>query len=123
MADKEFQFIKERVKEKEAYEEVKKPEELIVKETIGERMEEALKNLPPPVESPASSLPISAIPLSTSQDENFEKKVKELVNIAFEKNIPYAVNLARKSSNYPLLDALHDALVKYYIEKSTEEKL
>lgn len=118
----EFQIIKERVQEKEAHEEIKKPEESLVKEAVGERIEEALKSLPPTTLEKIQNIPPSAPVSQTLPNDTFQKEIQELVKIAFEKSIPYAINLARKSGNYPLIDALHDALVKYYIEKSISEK-
>ncbi|MGC8880922.1 MAG: hypothetical protein ACP5OX_01485 [Minisyncoccia bacterium] len=122
MSESEFQIIKERVKKKEAHEEIKKPEEIVVKEAIGERIEEALRDLPPLMTEKISTLSTTNITKVQIGGDEFQKKVQELVEIAFEKNIPYAVNLARKSGNYSLIDAFHDALVKYFIEKSVSEK-
>lgn len=120
MNESEFQIIKERVKEKEAHEELKKPEELIVKETIGERIEETLRDLPPTIPEKISNIPHTFAPLS--KEEEIKKEIQELVEIALDKGIPFAVNLARKSGNYLLIDGLHDNLVKYYIEKNVSEK-
>ena len=89
----------------------------LIRETIGERIEESLKNYPPAVEiqkSAPSATP--SVPIS-SDDEEVQGKVNELVAIALKDNIPKAVLTALKTGNAFLIDKLHDTLVdKYYQE-------
>ncbi len=122
--EKEIKIISERVEEKKAQMEKvglpAQPEEALVKEVIEERIEESLKNLPPttPTFSAQPSMPLA---IKTEKDED-QQKLHELVNLALSDSIPKAVNLARKTGNFHLIDSLHDLLVWTFIKKTNKEK-
>jgi len=124
MPEKEIKIINERVEEKKAQMEKvglpRQPEEVLVKETIGERMEESLKNLPATPPSPSTQFSVPPL-IKTDENEN-QQKLHELVNLAFSESIPKAVNLARKTGNFHLIDSLHDLLVFTFIKKINKEK-
>jgi hypothetical protein len=118
----EIKIIKERVEEKKAQIEKAQlpqiPEKEIVKETISERIEDSLKNLPPTISEKFTNKPLPSTLSVSNKDPEAQKLLQELVNIAFNESIPKAVELARKTGNSFLIDSLHDILVKSYIEKN-----
>ena len=118
----EIKIIKERVEGKKAQIEKAQlpqiPEKEIVKETISERIEDSLKNLPPIVSEKFTNKPLPSTLSVSNKDPEAQRLLQELVNIAFNESIPKAVELARKTGNSFLIDSLHDILVKSYIEKN-----
>lgn len=56
--------------------------------------------LPPPTVEPSSYL-----------SEELRPKVQEFVNIAFEKSLTQAIQLAKATGNAALIDAFHDMIV------------
>ncbi|HPC30934.1 MAG TPA: hypothetical protein PK119_00495 [Candidatus Paceibacterota bacterium] len=124
MPEKELKIISKRIEEKKSHIEKAglpaQPEELLVRETISERIEESLKNLPP-ISSDSGGQPFTSSFAKRADDEN-QKKLRELVALAFDESIPKAVNLARKTGNFHLIDSLHDKLVLAFIEKINKEK-
>ena len=124
----EADFIKERVlvkKEQLSQGGLEVPEDKeLIKEAIGEKIEESLKNYPPAVElhktSPAFSSPAPPV---LAEDEDTKQKLNELVQIALNESIPKAVTTALKTSNAYLIDKLHDTLVDKYYEVLKQQKL
>lgn len=118
----EIKIIKERVEGKKAQIEKAQlpqiPEKEMVKETISERIEDSLKNLPPIVSEKFTNKPLPSTLSVSNKDPEAQRLLQELVNIAFNESIPKAVELARKTGNSFLIDSLHDILVKSYIEKN-----
>ncbi|MFA5392152.1 MAG: hypothetical protein WC306_00445 [Candidatus Paceibacterota bacterium] len=127
MDNSEIDFIKERVlikKEQIAREGLTASEDKeLIRETIGERMEESFKNYPPAVEvqklTPSATLPVSI----TQDDEEVQGKIDELVVIALKDNIPKAVTTALKTGNAFLIDKLHDTLVDKYYQELKRQKV
>jgi len=102
------------------------PEEKeLIAETVGERIEESLKEMPlgmdiikPDAEDKVpfpSQITSQAQESSDSIIEEANIKLSELVGIAIEGNIGKAVSTALKSGNAFLIDKLRDSLAdKYY---------
>ncbi len=102
------------------------PEEKeLIAETVGERIEESLKEMPPGMDviKPdiedkvpfPSQITSQAQESSDSVIEEANIKLSELVGIAIEGNIGKAVSTALKSGNAFLIDKLRDSLAdKYY---------
>jgi len=113
----EFERLSERFKErKEALEaagEKSISQKEIAKEVIEEQMEIALKNLP------VAAVPPAKTPLV--KDEEAENLIKELIQLAFDKNVVMAVERARKTGNFYLLDALHDRLVDEFYNQLVQQ--
>lgn len=109
----EVRVLEERLKEareklEKAGEKLPSPKELL-REVVSERVLEAEHRPPSPV-------PHAPPAVSPSGHDEVEE-VKGFVGVAFEKDIPTAVKLLRKSGNAHLLDAFHDVLVdKFYDE-------
>jgi len=129
MDNSEVNFIKERVlmkKEQMAREGLTTPEDKeLIRETIGERIEESLKNYPPAVEiqkSTPSTIPSIPI-IQDDDDKETQQKVDELVAIALKDNIPKAVITALKTGNAFLIDKLHDTLVDKYYQQLKSQKV
>ena len=134
MEKTELELIKERIqvkKEQLAQQGLSAPEEKeLVAETIDERMEDSLKEMPPGMDvvKPDAEMKVpfpSQIVSQTDKDdestdsviEEANIKLSELVGIAMEESIPKAVTMALKSGNAFLIDKLRDSLVdKYYQE-------
>ncbi|MDD5760818.1 MAG: hypothetical protein PHF45_02070 [Candidatus Pacebacteria bacterium] len=137
MNAEELDNIKERVqvkKEQLSREKLEIPEDKeLVKETIEERMEEFLKELPPGMEEIGPEMekkfPLPAdlyIEEKIPPDEIMEEayiKLSELITIALEEGIPRAVNTALKTGNAFLIDKLRDSLVDRYYDKLKEKNL
>ncbi len=129
MDDKEFNIILKRIEEKESHlkreGEIVPSKEELIKETIGERIEKALEKAPPTSIEKAKEISSKLV----SNQATFvltpyeQKKIHELVDIAFKKGIPQAVKLVLKTGNYHLIDTFHDKLVEKYIEKNLEKEL
>lgn len=137
MNTEELDNIKERIqvkKEQLSREQLEIPEDKeLVKETIEERMEGSLKELPPGMEEigPGMEKKIPSpddlyIGEKISPDEIMEEaqiKLSELITIALEESIPQAVTTALKTGNAFLIDKLRDSLVDRYYEKLKEKNL
>ncbi|HUS48704.1 MAG TPA: hypothetical protein VMZ91_00925 [Candidatus Paceibacterota bacterium] len=140
MEKTELELIKERIqakKEQLAKQELSVPEkkELVV-ETINERMEDSLKEMPPGMDviKPDAEMKVpfpSQIVSQTDEDdessdsviEEANIKLSELVGIAMEESIPEAVTMALKSGNAFLIDKLRDSLVDKYYQELKNKKL
>lgn len=129
MEKTELDLIKERIqvkKEQLARQGLSVPEEKeLIAETVGERIEESLKEMPPGMDiikpDKEDKVPFPAQITSQVQEssdsiiEEANIKLSELVGIAIEGNIPKAVSTALKSGNAFLIDKLRDSLAdKYY---------
>jgi len=140
MQKTELELIKERIqvkKEQLAQQGLSAPEEKeLVAETIDERMEDSLKEMPPGMDvvKPDAEMKVpfpSQIVSQTDKDdessdsviEEANIKLSELVGIAMEESIPKAVTMALKSGNAFLIDKLRDSLVDKYYQELKNKKL
>jgi len=140
MEKTELELIKERIqvkKEQLAQQGLSAPEEKeLVAETIDERMEDSLKEMPPGMDvvKPDAEMKVpfpSQIVSQTDKDdessdsviEEANIKLSELVGIAMEESIPKAVTMALKSGNAFLIDKLRDSLVDKYYQELKNKKL
>lgn len=137
MQKTELDLIKERIEAKKEHlsrEGLSVPEEKeLVAETIGERMEESLREMPPgmevikPEREKKPSFP-SQIPSQIEESaeliiEEANIKLSELVDMALEESIPKAVTTALKSGNAFLIDRLRDTLADKYYQVLKDRKL
>jgi len=137
MQKTELDLIKERIEAKKEHlsrEGLSVPEEKeLVAETIEERMEESLREMPPDMEvikpdrEKKLSFP-SQIPSQVQEPadliiEEANIKLSELVDMALEESIPKAVTTALKSGNAFLIDRLRDTLADKYYKILKEKKL
>jgi len=140
MEKTELELIKERIqakKEQLAKQELSVPEEKeLVVETINERMEDSLKEMPPgmdvikPDAEMKAPFPSQIVSQTDEDDESSDSvieeaniKLSELVGIAMEESIPKAVTMALKSGNAFLIDKLRDSLVDKYYQELKNKKL
>ncbi|MCK4805737.1 MAG: hypothetical protein KAS91_00935 [Candidatus Pacebacteria bacterium] len=137
MEKTEIDLIKERIrvkKEQLTRQELSIPEEKeLVAETIEERIEDSLKEMPPGMDvvKPDTGMKVpfpSQIVSQTdeSSDSIIEEaniKLSELIDIAVEESIPKAVSTALKSGNAFLIDKLRDSLVDKYYQVLKDKKL
>ena len=108
-------------------------EKELVTETIQERMEDSLKDMPPGIDvlKPDTEMKVpfpSQVVSQTdkSSDSVIEEaniKLSELVDIAMEESIPKAVSTALKSGNAFLIDKLRDSLADKYYQVLKDKKL
>lgn len=137
MQKTELDLIKKRIEVKKEHlsrEGLSVPEEKeLVAETIEERMEESLREMPPDMEvikperEKKPSFP-SQIPSQVQEPANSitveaNIKLSELVDMALEESIPKAVTTALKSGNAFLIDRLRDTLVDRYYQVLKDKKL
>jgi len=137
MQKTELDLIKERIEAKKEHlsrEGLSVPEEKeLVAETIEERMEESLREMPPDMEvikperEKKPSFP-SQIPSQIQEPadliiEEANIKLSELVDMALEESIPKAVTTALKSGNAFLIDRLRDTLADKYYQVLKDKKL
>jgi len=137
MEKTELDLIKERIqvkKEQLDQQRLSIPEEKeLVTETIQERMEDSLKEMPPGIDvlkpDAGMNVPFPSQVVSQSDEssdsvvEEANIKLSELVNIAMEENIPKAVSTALKSGNAFLIDKLRDSLADKYYQVLKDKKL
>lgn len=137
MEKTELDLIKERIqvkKEQLARGGLSVPgEKELVAETIQERMEDSLKEMPPGMDvvKPDGEMKVPYPSQIVSQtDESSDSiveeaniKLSELVDIAMEESIPKAVSTALKSGNAFLIDKLRDSLADKYYEQLKAKKL
>ncbi|RLG13375.1 hypothetical protein DRN69_05700 [Candidatus Pacearchaeota archaeon] len=137
MEKTELDLIKERIqikKEQLAQQGLSTPEEKeLVAETINERMEDSLKEMPPGMDvvKPDAEMKVPFPSQVVSQaDESSDSiveeaniKLAELVGIAVEESIPKAVTIALKSGNAFLIDKLRDSLADKYYQMLKDKKL
>ena len=140
MEKTELDLIKERIqvkKEQLTQQGLSVPEEKeLVAETINERMEDSLKEMPPGMDviKPDAEMKVpfpSQIVSQTDEDdessdsiiEEANIKLSELVSIAMEESIPKAVTIALKSGNAFLIDKLRDSLADKYYQELKNKKL
>jgi len=105
----------------------------LIAETVKERMEDALKEMPPGMDvikpDIEEKIPFPSQIISQSQEspdsiiEEANIKLSELTKIAVEENIPKAVNTALKSGNAFLIDGLHDSLILKFYQIFKDKKL
>jgi hypothetical protein len=123
----EVQLLEERLRElktkiEKAGEEVPHDRELL-KKVVRERMEE-VPHLPPSLVPPPPPQPTAAPGAPPPPVPETFRVIKPFVDLAFEKNIPTAVHVVRKTGNAHLLDAFHDILVdRFYAELIKRGKL
>jgi len=129
MDNSEVNLIQERVlmkKEQMTREGLPIPEDKeLIRETVGEKIEESLKNYPSGLEVRQPVVPSSSsIPsVSMTEEEEAQQKVNDLVEIALQDSIDKAVVMALKTSNAYLIDKLHDTLADKYYEQLKNQKL
>ena len=137
MEKTELDLIKERIqikKEQLAQQGLSTPEEKeLVAETINERMEDSLKEMPPGMDvvkpDAEMKVPFPSQVVSQSDEssdsivEEANIKLAELVGIAVEESIPKAVTIALKSGNAFLIDKLRDSLADKYYQMLKDKKL
>ena len=137
MEKTELDLIKERIqvkKEQLDRQGLSAPEEKeLVAETIQERMEDSLKDMPPGIDvlKPDTEMKVPFPSQVVSQtDESSDSvieeaniKLSELVDIAMEESIPKAVSTALKSGNAFLIDKLRDSLADKYYQVLKDKKL
>lgn len=86
----------------------------LLREVIGEIIEESLEQMPLPPTVQQEEKVVSPVPPppppSVIAEEDTERKVRELVEVALTEGIPKAVSLIRKTGNSFLLDKFHDEL-------------
>lgn len=113
------------------------PEEKeLVAETVEERMEDILTEMPPgmdvikpdieekvPFPSQIASQADESDESSDSAIEEANIKLSELIGIAVEESIPKSVGIALKSGNAFLIDKLRDSLVDKYYQVLKDKKL
>ena len=110
------------------------PEEKeLVAETVEERMEESLKEMPPGMDvikpGVEEKVPFPSQITSQAQEssdsiiEEANIKLSELISIAVEESIPKAVSTALKSGNAFLIDKLRDSLADKYYQVLKDKKL
>jgi len=110
------------------------PEEKeLVAETVEERMEESLKEMPPGIDvikpGVEEKMPFPSQISSQAQEssdsiiEEASIKLSELISIAVEESIPKAVSTALKSGNAFLIDKLRDSLADKYYQVLKDKKL
>jgi len=97
----------------------------LLREVVGEIIEESWGQMPLPPkvqqeERVVSSTPPPPPPSSVTQ-EDAERKIKELVDLALKEGISKAVSLLRKTGNSFLLDKFHDELT-FRLENQKLEK-
>ena len=108
-------------------------EKELVTETIQERMEDSLREMPPGMDvlKPDTEMKVPFPSQVVSQtDESSDSvieeaniKLSELVDIAMEESIPKAVSTALKSGNAFLIDKLRDSLADKYYQELKNKKL
>ena len=140
MEKTEIDLIKERIqvkKEQLTRQGLSVPEgKELVAETIEERMEDSLKEMPPGMDvvKPDAGMkvpfPSQIVSQTDESDESSDSvieeaniKLSELVVIAMEESIPKAVGTALKSGNAFLIDKLRDSLADKYYQILKDKKL
>lgn len=137
MEKTDIDLIKERVKLKKEQltrEKLSIPEEKeLIAETVGERIEESLKEIPAGMEviKPEAEkkmpfpyqIPSQAQEFADSVIEEANIKLAELIQIALEENIQKAVTTALKTGNAFLIDKLRDSLADKYYQVLKDKKL
>jgi len=137
MEKTELDLIRERMqakKEQLTRQGLSVPEEKeLIAETVGERMEEPLKEMPPGIDvikpDTENKVPFPSKIVSQSQEsydsiiEEANIKLSELIGIAVEESIPKAVSTALKSGNAFLIDKLRDSLADKYYQILKDKKL
>ena len=140
MEKTELELIKERIqtkKEQLAKQELSVPEEKeLVVETINERMEDSLKEMPPGMDvikpDVEMKVPFPAQIVSQNNEDSESSdsvieeaniKLSELVSIAMEESISRAVTMALKSGNAFLIDKLRDSLADKYYQELKNKRL
>ena len=137
MEKTEADLINERIqvkKEQLARQELSIPEgKELVSETVKEKMEEALEEIPPGMDfikpDTEDRVPFpSQIPSQAQESpdaiiEEANIKLSELTNIAVEGSIRKSVSTALKSGNAFLIDGLHDSLANRFYQILKNKKL
>ncbi len=120
----ELEAIKEKVLEKkERFSKEEKGEirdKDIIKEALKEKLEEkkGSKGEKPPIAAPSLRVVKT---VQKIRDEKREKQVKLLVDLAFEKGVVHATEVAKKLNDPYLLDEFHDALVDEFYDYLVEQ--
>lgn len=120
----ELEAIKEKVLEKkERFSKEEKGEirdKDIIKEALKEKLEEkkGSKGEKPPIAAP----PLRVVKtVQKIRDEKREKQVKLLIDLAFERGVVHATEVAKKLNDPYLLDEFHDALVDEFYDYLVEQ--
>jgi len=92
----------------------------IIKEALKEKLEEkkGSKGEKPPIAAPSLRVVKT---VQKIRDEKREKQVKLLVDLAFEKGVVHATEVAKKLNDPYLLDEFHDALVDEFYDYLVEQ--
>jgi len=140
MEKTELELINERIQAKKEQlfkQELSVPEEKeLVVETINERMEDSLKEMPPGMDvikpDVEMKVPFPAQIVSQNNEDSESSdsvieeaniKLSELVSIAMEESISRAVTMALKSGNAFLIDKLRDSLADKYYQELKNKRL
>lgn len=92
-----------------------KTEKELIKEIVKEKIEQTA------ISSPSATPQQIATKTKEIAGEPKERQIQLLVNLAFEKGIVQAVEVAKGLNNPYLLDELHDVLVDEYYNKLVEQ--
>jgi flagellar biosynthesis GTPase FlhF len=112
--EKKLAEKKQELREKEG---IEKHEKEIIKEIIGEKIEQSKTAGFKPVGSASTQVLSKAREI---EKESKERQIQLLVNLAFEKGIYRAVEVARNLDSPYLLDEFHDTLVDELYNKLVE---
>lgn len=113
--EKKLAEKKRELREKEG---VEKHEKEIIKEIIREKIEQPETLGPKPSTLP---LPQVAKKAKEIEEEPKERQIQLLVDLAFEKGISHAIDVARSLNSPYLLDEFHDTLVDELYNKLVEQ--
>lgn len=113
--EKKLAEKKRELREKEG---VEKHEKEIIKEIIREKIEQPETFGPKPSMAP---LPQVAKKAKEIEEEPRERQIQLLVDLAFEKGVSHAIDVARSLNSPYLLDEFHDTLVDELYNKLVEQ--
>ena len=113
--EKKLAEKKKELREKEG---VEKHEKEIIKEIIREKIEQ-----PETLGSKPSTIPLPQVAKKAKEieKESKERQIQLLVDLAFEKGISHAIDVARSLNSPYLLDEFHDILVDELYNKLVEQ--
>ena len=100
---------------------MEKSEKEALHEVVGEKIQQHVPQYLPQSPTPSSPAPIIAEPPSYLSQE-LKNKVKEIVQLVFDKNLEEGIKEAGKSGNMALIDAFHDILVDELYNQLIEKR-
>lgn len=113
--EKKLAEKKKELREKEG---IEKHEKEIIKEIIREKIEQPETFGPKPSTAP---LPQVVKKAKEIEEEPKERQIQLLVDLAFEKGVSHAIDVARSLNSPYLLDEFHDTLVDELYNKLVEQ--